>query len=1104
MTVSNDSAANMADRADGSTEDIRQYLQTVIDRLDHVLPGQAPLLNFVHHNTLHGFQHLPFAQGLEAFEKLTGIHGYLPEEEFKKFYAQGRITDLDLNAAFARKFDWQGERITIGLTEMNRLEVYRIALLFGIDPIAPSQFNWQLEEMDVLRRFQPDIPLLQREKIMQGSVSEEEAIQKLWNTCLNLFSLGHYRLHPEELTHIPLQKAEGILAEFDVDSNDSKTCAINPGIHHLVRAESLVDLAGLLGSIGKRLSLRELLLSLTGTDLLDSVRPMLIRFCAAHLDEGVAAWRTPDNNEGLYAAWKRCASADYSWALDDLPGWQAALARLPVQSIDAVVMLLAGMEIPQTRWAGYLERLALETPGWSGIINWRVHHPEYPANRACPVSLTDFLAIRLFLDSLWIEKICRETWGQAGRLTVLKAFFERYSSEFLARRMLYAGELPEYLANAVQKLVGLSHAERSHHEIWRNLADMVWTWKHSPVAEKSEIHTVYRSVWRLFRLCQHLGLDGETVGRLSLEEAEGLLRLLDYLSPSERGQLWLLAYENHYREELFTALSQNHGRGRWAKRDSRPQAQVIFCMDDREESIRRHLEEVNPAIETLGAAGFFGIPMNWLGLDDTATTPLCPVFVTPAHEIQEQPQSGQETLRQWHDRRRFRLQRFKRLINQELRRNLVTSNLLAYLVAPLSLAVLAAKVFLPRHFQTLKRKATDAFIPRVPTSLHLTAADDSPAATAEQPRLGFTIAEQTERVAGFLRNIGLNSNFAPLVVLSGHGSSSQNNPHLAAYDCGACSGRHGGPNARAFAAMANCPEVRKRLEEQQNIHIPKDTWFLGSEHDTCNEAVTWYDLDELPRHFSPALEALRKDLDRALLYSAHERCRRFASAPRRPSLTRAMRHVQARSADFSQARPELGHATNAAALIGRRAVTRGTFFDRRIFLISYDPTQDSDGKILEGILLAVGPVGAGINLEYYFSTVNNDRFGCGSKVPHNVTGMFGVMEGACGDLRTGLPRQMIEIHEAMRLQVVVESRQDTLAAIYRRQPILRELIGNGWLLLSVVDPDNGTIAGFDPQQGFIAWAGSNKSMPRVERSVDWYDGHSGPCPPALIRWPDEH
>ena len=256
----------------------------------------------------------------------------------------------------------------------------------------------------------------------------------------------------------------------------------------------------------------------------------------------------------------------------------------------------------------------------------------------------------------------------------------------------------------------------------------------------------------------------------------------------------------------------------------------------------------------------------------------------------------------------------------------------------------------------------------------------------------------------------------------------------------------------------------------------------------------------MPAALAESFATLRASMDEASRRHAQERCRRFASAPDVPSPARALRHVIGRRHDYSQARPELGHATNACAFIGRRGMSRGAFFDRRAFLISYDPTQDPEGQVLERLLLANGPVGAGINLEYYFSTVNNEQFGCGTKIMHNVVGHFAVMDGAASDLRTGLPRQMIEIHEAMRLLVIVEHRIEVITAVYQRQPPLQELIGNGWIIVAAKDPDSTAIHLFDPVAGWIPWQGEVRIL-TVGRSADWFLGQSEPLAPALLTKP---
>jgi uncharacterized protein YbcC (UPF0753/DUF2309 family) len=520
-------------------------------------------------------------------------------------------------------------------------------------------------------------------------------------------------------------------------------------------------------------------------------------------------------------------------------------------------------------------------------------------------------------------------------------------------------------------------------------------------------------------------------------------------------------------------------------------------MDDREEGTRRHLEEIAPAVHTYGAAGFFGVAMAWRGIDDDRASALCPIVVQPVHAVTEvAAENAAPAVASRQRKRRWRLAWREHLV-QDTRCSPLAGPLLTALAAPPALAGLVAGSLAPAWFGLALRRWRERFDGSAPTRLELTAAAAAPAPSAAAPQAGFTDDEQAERVAAFLGMIGLAAGFAPLVVLLGHGSGSRNNPHLSAYDCGACSGRHGGPNARAFAAMANRPSVRERLAAR-GIAIPATTWFLAGEHNTCDDSIAWYDLAAIPDASQPAVDRLLTQLAEACRAHAAERCRRLASAPASPTPWLALRHVSGRSHDISQARPELGHATNAAAVIGRRALTRGLFLDRRVFLISYDPATDDDGRIVEGILLAAGPVGAGIALEYYFSTVDNERFGCGSKVTHNLAGRFGVMEGAESDLRTGLPLQMIEIHEAMRLLVVVEQAEEMLAAIVARQPALQELVGNGWIVLVACHPVTGALSRCCPRRGWLPWAGSGPALPQVGRSADWFSGVSEPLPPALV------
>ncbi|MBF0294913.1 MAG: DUF2309 domain-containing protein [Magnetococcales bacterium] len=1031
--------------------------------MEHLLPAQAPLADFVHHNTLHGHQHLPFPDALTAARKLTGNYGYLSGEKFRALYREGRIQPEDLTAVIAGDPELAAGQ---PLGPVTRGEIIRLIMVHGIGPLTAARLTWEIEERDALTRPRPGAQTRDVAGVWQAIMDRLGRVHDVWRRESRLDA---------EAEETPLFPTEAMLRADR---------AQREGIDEEVRREADALWHGLMDRMGTELTLRGLLLALTGEDILEEMRPELTRALAGFLDLGVASWSLPERNDGLWTAWRNHAAGEAAELAVEFSGMNA---------MEAIESCLERIGVPEERWEEYLERLALELPGWSGMIMWRSLRPGY-GNVRTRVEMADYLAVRLALEWYYAARLCRTLWRVEPSLGILGWHFRSHRGELYARLALFNRELPEFLAAHAGRLTWECGEDARRDQEWRDLAHRIRAMERDNPGAAGGAGD---EAWPLFVLAQHLGLEAEGVRALAPDTIASMLDLLRSLNDEKTGYLWLQAYERHYRNRILAALNANRGRGAWARRERAPLAQVVFCMDDREEGIRRHLEERVPEIETLGGPGFFGVPVNWRGVDDPASTALCPVVVTPANEVREEVSPGAEAHLRHHRRRRGLLEGCRVLLHRESHRGVVWPTLLSLTAAPAVLTALLGRLTFPRVWGWMTQALRTRFDPPLPTVMALNAPEDHRQASPAAPRTGFTDAEQTARVAGFLRNTGLTYGFSPLVVILGHGSSSLNNPHMAAYDCGACSGRHGGPNARLFAAMANRPEVRERLR-QQGIDIPQECWFIGGEHNTGNETIDWFDRDQVPASLQETLTRLTGMLDTARADSAHERARRLASAPRQASPAKALTHMERRGLDFSQARPELGHATNAAALIGRRSVTRGAFFDRRMFLISYDPTQDPDGSIVEGILLAAGPVGAGISLEYYFSTVDNDRYGCGTKVVHNITGLFGVMEGTGSDLRTGLPQQMIEIHEAMRLLVIVEQKPAILTAIYQRQPEIRELVGNAWIILAAIDPEDGAIHLFDPAGGWQPWNDPAPGIARTPSSRAWYAGHSGPLPPALI------
>jgi uncharacterized protein YbcC (UPF0753/DUF2309 family) len=297
--------------------------------------------------------------------------------------------------------------------------------------------------------------------------------------------------------------------------------------------------------------------------------------------------------------------------------------------------------------------------------------------------------------------------------------------------------------------------------------------------------------------------------------------------------------------------------------------------------------------------------------------------------------------------------------------------------------------------------------------------------------------------------------------------------------------------------MANTGDVRLKVKEL-GLTIPEDTVFLGAFHNTCTDEVEYFDVDRLSKDSKRLFDEFKSDVEIARAQNALERCRRFDDT-RVSTVQEAIAHVESRAHHIAQPRPEYGHATNAMCFVGRRNITKGLFLDRRAFLVSYDKEVDTDSGVLRNLLRAVVPVCMGINLEYFFSALDNQKYGAGTKLPHNVTSLLGLMTGYCSDLRTGLPAQMVEIHEPVRLMLVIDQDPDVLTRLLESEPELRKVVQNHWVTLMSYSAEVNKLYSLDPTGAFVEFEDEGDKPPVTTSSLSWVLGKRDHLEFARIR-----
>lgn len=1023
----------------GYSDTQRMRLRGVILIAGEIVAVYWPMRTFVKRNPLHGLEDMHFSEAVQRGEELLGGGSYLPNGVFREYFRSGRILPHHLDAALRPRAD--NNFVQLGGKEISHLNVLSIQILSGIADPAD----------DTLEAMQARSP-----------------VQALWKTLAE-------RLRP-------------LLAPQTTQED---------------RQEALEEART---ALGRRSTLAVFCDGALETQVNDLINREMIKWCEGFLDEGHAPWPMPGRDRGFYGAWKWLAKQE--WSACGIADSRKKIARLPELAEDALLESLDALGIPSEFWPDYLSRHLTALPGWAGFIKWRSDQADYKWQEAYPATLVQYLAVRVWYERELVQKVCREELGIDGNLEALSKLIalsedERGKAAVVRERALRAdgSRVKASPSRAAWRLLTLAHALEvapaalleTPPESLKVMSDWLDDFpdsEHGPVWLQA-FEAGYRE-----QLMQKLlpSLSNQVAPSSVRHQAQAVF-CIDVRAESFRRHLEAVGdYETYGFAGFFNAFIRYRGLGSHHEIDQFPV--VMKAKNEVREVARtyharllsRHragsrllhaghellhdLKEnvVTPyvAVETLG--WFYGLPLigktvftawyqDWA---EWVRTTFVPTVATAMTVDKLMPEEVQEmlTAEQRAVIRRALQERFgDRDLNLSLER-------LEFLRKR---ALNEPTTDQEPGTSSLTEEEEAKFVQELRSQYQI---NPGGAFTRLEriTRIGFTTGEQAFTVETALRMMGLVRNFARLVLICGHGSTSDNNPFEAALDCGACGGNPGMPNARVLAAMANKAGVRYALASK-GIVIPQDTYFIAGLHDTTMDTVQFYDLEDLPHTHLKDLLRLTQALEEAGRRNSRERCARFPEVAANLSPTQAARETRRRSGDWSEVRPEWGLAGNAAFIIGRRELSKGVNLDGRVFLHSYDYREDEGSRLLEIVMTGPQTVGQWINMEYYFSTVDNEIYGSGTKVYHNVVGRFGVMSGPQSDLRTGLAFQTVmdgqrPFHEPMRMFTLIEAPRDQILRIIGRHRFLQRLYDNEWVHLAVLDPEEKQFYRYVPRQGW--------------------------------------
>ncbi|MBM4298110.1 MAG: DUF2309 domain-containing protein, partial [Deltaproteobacteria bacterium] len=713
-------AAAVADRAqrapsceadrEGENDAIFAALAHAIDHAAHLLPAQGPISVFIHHNTLHAFEEATFTEALKTASQTFGCHPYLPEARYREELLRGRIRFGDMEAVLREDLGATASaRIVPGCTRLElRLAMLQYPLRLGPTP----ELLWFVAETDALRRVRSDVSAAARAHLLaearRWAMRDLRGVSTHLTPLLERFGQSQIENWSEAQWEAFTLQALWRICCNRLGALPDPTPAPRWPVRH-----------------------RDLLLQATGEDADLLVHEILIRFCAAYLDQGLAHWRLPLRDEGFYRAF----IALYRQAGGPPNHWLRGLARQLEQLADQNVSPLACIHqslgllgVPADEWPAYINASLLGLRGWAGMIRFVEQRGDRAVQPIPAGSLVEFLAIRLILDRLAAAHVSRRALGVDIPLAELRDNL----------RLMLPSRQPA---------------------------------------------SVEQRAFTVFQLAQALGLAPPELEGLSDDQWKLLLAEIEAFSTVERQRIFHLAYERRFATQTLDAIAQHNAAPPPAP--PVPRFQAMFCIDEREESLRRHLEEIAPDCSTYGIAGFYFVAMYYRGVDDAHFTPLCPAVIQPQHWVAEKVDEHLETALERRARARRALGEAAHRIHLGSRR-FATGALLSGVVGLLASVPLIARTFVPRLTAKFRKAFGKWVFDLPPTRLQLQRSDAQPG--PENGAQGFTLGELCGIAERVLRDTGLTSNFAPLVLTIGHGSTSMNNPHESAHDCGACGG----------------------------------------------------------------------------------------------------------------------------------------------------------------------------------------------------------------------------------------------------------------------------------------------------------------------------